>query len=117
MESQRTIGFRNKLNLSMLGKLVNSEKSRTFFQKCKLFGKLNVDSHEKEDSLSDAVANCMNLEDYDLITNDEIQQIQIVEYLLNRESKNWSPPKSGFNRRRGTFDIPFRTKIYIEWVG
>lgn len=113
MEWPKKINFRNKI--SMLEKFVNGPTSRTFLQRCKRFGKFNTDSQENED-LSAAVATCMNLDDYDLITNDEVQQIQIVEYLLDIESKRWNPPKSGFNRRRGTFDIPFQTKIYTEWV-
>lgn len=37
-------------------------------------------------------------------------------YLLERESQNKRPPKWRYNNYRATFDIPFESEQYKQWV-
>lgn len=115
-DSQRWNHFQNKFSASILGKLINSEKSQKFLQRWKNVEKSNVEPSKMEDIPDGVTEYPMNMDDYDLITYDEVRQSQIIAYLLDRESKRRNPPKSGFNKRRGTFDIPFRSMMYREWV-
>lgn len=51
-----------------------------------------------------------------IIPNDMKRKNQIIDRLLELESKFDEPPKWLYNHLRNLFHVPFQTETYKEWV-
>lgn len=47
---------------------------------------------------------------------DDANRSGMIEFLLKFESGNEIPPKYGFERVKGFFEVPFKTDKFKHWV-